>query len=223
MSEYAVRFSDLARNALTLAATVRERVRRFIQGLNPSIRFSMARELEMDITYQQVVGIAMRLEGMDWLSPYHSILDCHDKTVMLAMPGLPWLEWRVTLDYVPSTVVSFINAQWMVEKGCDEYLAYVRDFNIDTPTIESASIVRDYLDILLADLPGIPFDRDIDFGIDLLPSTHNISIPPYRMVPRKLKKLKEQLQEFLNKGFIRPSMSSWGTLVLFVKKKDGYM
>ncbi|XP_070057103.1 uncharacterized protein [Nicotiana tomentosiformis] len=46
--------------------------------------------------------------GMDWLSPYHAILDCHVKTATLAMPGLPWLEWMGTLDYVPSKVVSFL-------------------------------------------------------------------------------------------------------------------
>ncbi|XP_070045203.1 uncharacterized protein [Nicotiana tomentosiformis] len=64
VSEYAVWFSDLARHALALVVTVRERFRRFIDGLNPSIRFSMTQEFEMDITYQQVVGIARRLKGM---------------------------------------------------------------------------------------------------------------------------------------------------------------
>ncbi|XP_070054971.1 uncharacterized protein [Nicotiana tomentosiformis] len=64
VSEYAVQFSDLARHASALVATVRERVRRFIEGLNPIIRLGMAQELEMDIVYQQVVGIARRLEGM---------------------------------------------------------------------------------------------------------------------------------------------------------------
>ncbi|XP_070038317.1 uncharacterized protein [Nicotiana tomentosiformis] len=64
VSEYAVRFSDLARHASALVAKVRERVRWFIEGLHPSIRISMSRELEMDISYQQVVSIARRLEGM---------------------------------------------------------------------------------------------------------------------------------------------------------------
>ena len=46
-------------------------------------------------------------------------------------------------------------------------------------------------------------------------------MPPYRMAPAELKELKEQLQELLDKGFIRPSTSPWGAPVLFVKKKDG--
>ncbi|WMV25700.1 hypothetical protein MTR67_019085 [Solanum verrucosum] len=62
---------------------------------------------------------------------------------------------------------------------------------------------------------------EIDFGIDLLPDTQPISIPPYRMAPAELKELKEQLRDLLEKGFIRPSQSPWGAPVLFVKKKDG--
>ncbi|XP_070057748.1 uncharacterized protein [Nicotiana tomentosiformis] len=62
--ENAVRFSELAHHAPALVATVKERVRRFIEGLHPSIRTSMARELEMDITYQQAMSIARRVEGM---------------------------------------------------------------------------------------------------------------------------------------------------------------
>ena len=58
-----------------------------------------------------------------------------------------------------------------------------------------------------ADLPGMPPDRDIDFCIDLEPGSRPISIPPYRMAPAELRELKAQLQELLNKGFIRPSAS----------------
>ncbi|XP_070034615.1 uncharacterized protein [Nicotiana tomentosiformis] len=57
--------------------------------------------------------------GMNWLSPYHTILDCHAKAVTFVMPGLPQLEWRGTLDYIPSRVGSFLKAQQMVEKGCE--------------------------------------------------------------------------------------------------------
>ncbi|WMV13700.1 hypothetical protein MTR67_007085 [Solanum verrucosum] len=73
------------------------------------------------------------------------------------------------------------------------------------------------------DLPGMPPDRDIDFYIDLEPSTLPISIHPYRMALAELRELKAQIQELLYKGFILPSASPWGALVLFVKKKDGSM
>ena len=61
----------------------------------------------------------------------------------------------------------------------------------------------------------------MEFTIDVAPGTTPISKAPYRMAPLELKELKIQLQELLDKGFIRPSVSPWGAPVLFVKKKDG--
>ena len=43
------------------------------------------------------------------------------------------------------------------------------------------------------------------------------------MAPAKLKELKVQMEEMVNKGFVRPSTTPWGASVLFVKKKDGSM
>ena len=66
----------------------------------------------------------------------------------------------------------------------------------------------------------MPPVREVDFEIDLEPGTAPISKAPYRMAPAELRELKEQLKELLDKGFIRPSVSSWGSPILFVKKKD---
>ena len=68
----------------------------------------------------------------------------------------------------------------------------------------------------------LPPDREVKLSIDLLPSTGPISKAPYKMAPAKLREL-VQLQELLDKGFIRPSVSPWGAPVLFVRKKDGSM
>ena len=54
-------------------------------------------------------------------------------------------------------------------------------------------------------------------------ATEPISKAPYQMAPAELKELKEQLQELLDLGFIRPSASPWGVSALFVKKKDDSM
>ena len=69
----------------------------------------------------------------------------------------------------------------------------------------------------------MPPTREIDFTIELLPGTTPISIAPYRMAPAELGELKTQLQDLLDKGFVRPSVSPWGAPVLFVKKKDNSM
>ena len=79
--------------------------------------------------------------------------------------------------------------------------------------------MNEFVDVFSKDLPGIPPEREIEFGIDLLPDTQPISIPPYRMAPEELKELKEQLKDLLEKGFIRPNISPWGAPVLFVRKK----
>ena len=61
------------------------------------------------------------------------------------------------------------------------------------------------------------------FEIELITRTAPISKTPYRMAPAELKELQSQLQEILDKKFIRPSHSPWGAPILFVKKKDGTM
>ena len=58
-------------------------------------------------------------------------------------------------------------------------------------------------------------------AIEVLHGTTPISRAPYRMAPTKLKWLKIQLQELLDKGFVRPSVFPWGAPILFVKKKYG--
>ncbi|WMV19079.1 hypothetical protein MTR67_012464 [Solanum verrucosum] len=84
-----------------------------------------------------------------------------------------------------------------------------------------SGVVKEFPDIFPDDLPGISPKREIDFGIDLLPDTQPISIPSYRIALAKLKELKEQLKDLLDKGFIRPSISPWSASVLFITKKDG--
>ncbi|GJT85404.1 putative reverse transcriptase domain-containing protein [Tanacetum coccineum] len=71
------------------------------------------------------------------------------------------------------------------------------------------------------DLPGLPPTQQVEFQIDLVPGAASVARAPYRLAPSRMKKLSEQLQELSDKGFIRPSSSPWGALVLFVKKKDG--
>ncbi|GJT70478.1 putative reverse transcriptase domain-containing protein [Tanacetum coccineum] len=84
-------------------------------------------------------------------------------------------------------------------------------------------IVSEFQDVFPEELPGIPPIRDVEFNIELIPGAEPISKAPYRMAPIELKELKDQLQELLERGFIRPSVSPWGAPVLFVKKKDGSM
>ena len=75
------------------------------------------------------------------------------------------------------------------------------------------------MDVFPEELPGLPPHRDIDFGIELHPGISPISMTPHRMAPVELQELRVQIQELLDKGFIRPSTSPWGASVLVAKKK----
>ena len=81
------------------------------------------------------------------------------------------------------------------------YLAYVVDTRTEEKGIDQIPVVRDYSDVFLEELPGLPPDREIEFCIDVVSGTQPISIPPYRMAPAELKELKAQLQDLLDKGF----------------------
>ena len=109
----------------------------------------------------------------------------------------------------------------MISKGYVYHLFQIKDTSFKTPSLELVPVVNEYLDVFPEDLPGMPPEREIDFGINLLPDTQPISILPYRMAPEELKDLKEKLKDLLDKGFIRPSVSLWGAPVLFIRKKDG--
>ncbi|KAD7116960.1 hypothetical protein E3N88_04228 [Mikania micrantha] len=71
------------------------------------------------------------------------------------------------------------------------------------------------------DLPDLPPVRPVEFCIDLIPGATPVAKSPYKLAPSEMQELSNQIQELLDKGFIRPSYSPWGAPVLFVKKKDG--
>ncbi|GKD38206.1 putative reverse transcriptase domain-containing protein, partial [Tanacetum coccineum] len=82
-------------------------------------------------------------------------------------------------------------------------------------------VVREFPDLFLVDLPGLPPIREIEFRIELILGAMPIAKSPYRLAPFELEELSGQLKELQDKGFIRPSSSPWGASILFVKKKDG--
>jgi hypothetical protein len=81
-------------------------------------------------------------------------------------------------------------------------------------------VACEFPNVFPEDLPGMPPDRDVEFTIELQAGTAPISRWSYKMTPNELAKLKVQLNEILDKGYIRSSSSSWGCPALFVKKKD---
>ena len=159
--------------------------------------------------------------GMDWLSRYQVMVDCRMKRVTLRTLNEDEVTFIGERSNHLSNVISAATARKLVRKGCEAYLAYVIDTVKARPSVSDIPIISDFLDVFSEEFPGFPPYREIEFAIDVVPTATPTSITPYRMALFELKELKLQLQELLEKGFIRPSVSPWGALVLFVKKKDG--
>jgi hypothetical protein len=124
---------------------------------------------------------------MDWMTLHKVVLDISDRVVEINSPTVG----RTTL-YLP------------FKDGTDS-CAYV---TIISP-LEEIPVVCEYPDVFPDELPGMPPDRDVEFVIELQPGTAPISKRPYRMPPKELAELKNQLRELLDKGYIHPSSSPW--------------
>jgi hypothetical protein len=79
--------------------------------------------------------------------------------------------------------------------------------------------VRDFSDVFLEELLGMPPDREVEFVIGLLPGTAPISKRPYRMSVEELKELKKQLTELQEAGYIRSNSSPCGAPVLLYRRR----
>ncbi|KAL0554261.1 hypothetical protein IC582_008178 [Cucumis melo] len=161
--------------------------------------------------------------GMDWLAVNHASIDCSRKEVTFNPPSMASFKFKGGGSRSLPQVISAIRASKLLSQGTWGILASVVDTREADVSLSSEPVVRDYLDVFPEELPGLPPHREVEFAIELEPGTVPISRAPYRMAPTELKELKVQLQELLDKGFIRPSVSPWGAPVLFVKKKDGSM
>nr|GEU74916.1 putative reverse transcriptase domain-containing protein [Tanacetum cinerariifolium] len=113
----------------------------------------------------------------------------------------------------------------IMAKGCHVFLAQIsatkEDDKPEGKQVKDVPIVQDFPKVFPENLPGLPPARPVEFPINLIPAVAPVAQAPYLLAPFDMKELSEQLQEFSDKGFIRPSSSPWETPVLFVKKKDG--
>ena len=161
--------------------------------------------------------------GMDWLSTHRALVDCFTKKVVFRKLGFSKLEFMGDRRILPMCVISTLKAKRLLHKDYESYLAHVVETSTSEVTLRSVSVVQEFSNVFPENLLGLPPDRELEFGIEIFPRSTPISIPPYRMTPTELKELKTQLQDLVDKGFIRPSVSPWSAPLLFVKKKDGTM
>ena len=127
--------------------------------------------------------------GMNWMCQHKAIVDTLNRTIRVSLP-----------DSNSQLLIQLPILKRSVEKVCATSIKEIRDI----------PVICEFLYVFPEDLPGLPPDRDVQFGIDLKPRTALISWRAYRMPPKELAELKTQLQELIDKGFIQPSSSPWG-------------
>nr|GFC08102.1 putative reverse transcriptase domain-containing protein [Tanacetum cinerariifolium] len=149
--------------------------------------------------------------GIDWLSRYEAIIVYADKIVRI-----PW--GRETLIFhgdgsnqeheTRFNIILCVKTQKYMLKGCQVFLAHVTTKEAEGKSkkkrLENVPIVRDFPEVFLEDLPGLPLNRQVVFQIDLIPCAAPVARAPYRLAHPKIKELSEQLKELSDKGFIRP-------------------
>ncbi|GKB44364.1 putative reverse transcriptase domain-containing protein [Tanacetum coccineum] len=166
--------------------------------------------------------------GMDWLTKYQALIDCAEKIIRI-----PWGNETLIVHAGESNqgnetrlnIISCTKTHKYLLKGHHVFLAHVTTKETKDKSgekrLEDVPIVRDFPEVFHEDLSGLPPTRQVEFQINLMPGAAPIAPAPYRLAPSEMKELSKQRQELSDKGFIRPSSSPWGALVLFVKKKDG--
>ncbi|WVZ66968.1 hypothetical protein U9M48_016118 [Paspalum notatum var. saurae] len=141
--------------------------------------------------------------GMDWLMKYDASLNCAERKARVTTTGNK-MEFMVTAP--PSG------------KDSGGRLALNAT---DMTQLEAIHVVSEFPDVFPEELTGMPPERSIEFSIELLPGTAPIAKKPYRISGSEHVEVKKQIDELLEKGYIRPSTSPWASPVLLVEKKDG--
>jgi hypothetical protein len=141
--------------------------------------------------------------GMNWLHRNKATVSCDKRTVKLVSPSR-------------KEVVTKLFMHDLEEGACHHLSVDGKEANL----LEDIRVVSKFPDVFPKDLPGMPPERNVEFAKELLPGTAPISKRAYRVSGPELVELKKQIDELLEKGYIRPSTSPWAAPFLFVEKKD---
>ncbi|XP_076905364.1 uncharacterized protein LOC143561108 [Bidens hawaiensis] len=138
--------------------------------------------------------------GMDWLSVNQARILCNKKAIDILTPNNKVIHIAGDKEFGRIGIVSKIKESHCLGKVCLAFMACVTK-EPEPKKMEEVPIVK-FKDVFPDELPIIPLDREVEFRIDLVPGTAPIAKSPCRLAPTKMKELKKQLDELLEKGFI---------------------
>ena len=153
--------------------------------------------------------------GMDWMTLYRVVIDCERRRVSAYTQN----GTRVVFQGDKHDIFPQIVYESKCQGQLAGWLASLTLEDDERPDLDLPRVVCEFVDVFPGELPELPPQRVVDFGIELHPGTTPISMTPHRMAPVELQELRVQLQGLLDKGFIKSSTSPWGAPVLFAKKK----
>ncbi|XP_050916762.1 uncharacterized protein LOC127131922, partial [Lathyrus oleraceus] len=134
--------------------------------------------------------------GMNWLEFNRVYINCFEKTVIFPEVGAKE-DWFVSAKQVDESV----------QGGAELFMLLATLDTREKRTIEELPIVCEFAEVFPEDISDLPPKREVEFSIDLVPGTSPVSMAPYRISASELKELKCQLEDLLEKRFIRPSVS----------------
>ncbi|XP_074346486.1 uncharacterized protein LOC141685273 [Apium graveolens] len=164
-----------------------------------------------DISLKDAIQDTDVVEGMNWLPKHDAQIDCCNKKVILKMSDEKVLTFGGQRQV--RKFLMMIQAKNLLRQGYEHYIPYAIDRNQYPAKLEDIPVFNEFLDVFPDKLPRFPSDREIEFTIDLASETELVSKASYRMTPFEMKGLTKQLQELLEKGVIRPSISPLGAPV----------
>ena len=147
------------------------------------------RELPADLVLLDVIDFDVIL-GMDWLSLHYATVDYRRKEVIFRISNDKEFKFVGDKSSAPQNLIFAITARKILRKGCQGYLALVRDTTAEKTFILDVPITYEFPDVFPDEFSGLSPHREIEFCIDVVPNTAPISMPPYRMAPVELKELK---------------------------------
>ncbi|KAJ9561583.1 hypothetical protein OSB04_006743 [Centaurea solstitialis] len=142
--------------------------------------------------------------GISWLSRHGVWFDCEGQRVKIRNPSGGDLIITGNDMKRPPKTCSLAKARRYVKGGGVSYLVYVAEIAGEKKkkTVADVPVVRDFPDVFPEDLPGVPPERQLEFGIDLTPGAALVAKTPYRLAPPEMQEFLNQLEELLRKGFI---------------------
>ncbi|XP_050908031.1 uncharacterized protein LOC127121615 [Lathyrus oleraceus] len=151
--------------------------------------------------------------GMNWLKFNHVFITYFDNSVQ-------FLESKENKE---SSFMTMRKVEMSLSESDHVFMVFASLSGGSERMIKDLHVVWNFHEVFLYDIRDFLPEREVEFAINLVSDTSPVSMAPYKMSVAELSELKKQLEDLLEKKFIRLSVSPWGAPMLLVKKKDGNM